>query len=614
MSYCLNSACSAPQNLDHHHFCQSCGSKLLLRERYRALKTIGQGGFGKTFLAIDQDKPSKPPCVIKLFLPSALGTDSVEKAAQLFSQEAERLESLGKNLQIPELLAYFEQDGKLYLVQEYIEGQNLADCLQKDGKWEEIEIWQLLTEMLTVLQFVHSNNVIHRDIKPENIIRRPIPGGYQYVLVDFGAARYVAGTAWLKTGTIIGDPRYMADEQIQGKAIFASDLYSLGLTCLHLLTNIDPWSLFDSSEGKWVWRDYLTTEISDELKKVLEKLIQKPTKQRFQSVEEVLEALNNEKRLSKNIINVTPDFSQISSNISSKSHLKSSKTEIQSSSVISQKYSKLNLFPIQIGKKWGFTDDKGKIVITPQFDWTSNFSEDLAAVQINSKFGFINKIGETVIPLQFDGAYDFSEGLAAVGIKDKCGFIDKTGKIAVPLQFDGVCKFSEGLAGVRVKEKCGFIDKTGRIVIPIQFDDVWFFTEELAVVQIQNKLGYINKKGEIVIPVQFDTVHHFVEGLAAVKIKKKWGYINKKGKIVISPRFDEAYSYGEFDLAVVRIGSKYGYIDKTGKLIIPTKFDGAFWFIDGLAIVKINGILRNNLGYINRTEKIIIKPQFEYAE
>ena len=175
MNYCLNPSCSFPQNLDHHHFCQSCGSKLLLRERYRALKIIGQGGFGKTFLAIDQDKPSKPSCVIKLFLPSALGTDSLEKAAQLFSQEAERLESLGKNLQIPELLAYFEQDGKLYLVQEYIEGQNLADCLQKDGKWEEIEIWQLLTEMLTVLQFVHSNNVIHRDIKPENIIRRPIP-------------------------------------------------------------------------------------------------------------------------------------------------------------------------------------------------------------------------------------------------------------------------------------------------------------------------------------------------------------------------------------------------------------------------------------------------------
>jgi serine/threonine protein kinase len=103
MSYCLNPSCSFPQNLDHHHFCQSCGSKLLLRERYRALKIIGQGGFGKTFLAIDQDKPSKPSCVIKLFLPSALGTDSLEKAAQLFSQEAERLESLGKNLQIPEL-------------------------------------------------------------------------------------------------------------------------------------------------------------------------------------------------------------------------------------------------------------------------------------------------------------------------------------------------------------------------------------------------------------------------------------------------------------------------------------------------------------------------------
>ena len=545
MSYCLNPSCSFPHNLDHHHFCQSCGSKLLLRERYRALKIIGQGGFGKTFLAIDQDKPSKPSCVIKLFLPSALGTDSLEKAAQLFSQEAERLESLGKNLQIPELLAYFEQDGKLYLVQEYIEGQNLADCLQKDGKWEEIEIWQLLTEMLTVLQFVHSNNVIHRDIKPENIIRRPIPGGYQYVLVDFGAARYMAGTAWLKTGTIIGDPRYMADEQIQGKAIFASDLYSLGLTCLHLLTNIDPWSLFDSSEGNWVWRDYLTTEISDELRKVLGKLVQKPTKQRFQSVEEVLEALNHEKRSSKNIINVTPDFSQISSNISSKSHPKSSKTEIQSASVISQKYSKLNLFPIQVGKKWGFTDDKGKMIIKPQFDWISNFSEDLAAVQSNGKFGFINKIGEIVIPLQFDGVYDFSEGLAVIQIQNKLGYINKKGEIVIPAQFDNVHHFVEGLAAVKIKEKWGYINKKGKIVISPRFDEAYSYGEfDLAVVCIDSKYGYIDKTGKIIIPAKFDGAYWFSDGLAIVKINSTFGnnlgYINRTGKMIIKPQFEYA--------------------------------------------------------------------------
>ncbi|MCE3389825.1 serine/threonine-protein kinase, partial [Staphylococcus aureus] len=80
---------------------------LLLKERYRAIKPIGQGGFGITFLAVDEDKPSKPRCVIKQFFPQAQGTNTTQKAAELFNQEAMRLDELGKHPQIPELLAYF---------------------------------------------------------------------------------------------------------------------------------------------------------------------------------------------------------------------------------------------------------------------------------------------------------------------------------------------------------------------------------------------------------------------------------------------------------------------------------------------------------------------------
>lgn len=291
MSYCLNPACSHPQNSPRHLVCQSCGAKLLLKERYRAIKPIGQGGFGKTFLGVDQDKPSKPPCVIKLFYPSSQGTDSTGKAIELFNQEAERLEILGKHPQIPELLAHFEQESKLYLIQEYIDGQNLVQELQDEGVISETQIRELLIGLLPVLQFIHENNVIHRDIKPENIIKRrisPLLTIEKYVLVDFGAARCATGTALLKTGTTIGDVRYMADEQLQGKATFTSDIYSLGLTCLHLLTHVAPWDLFDSSEGEWVWRDYLTTPISEDLGAVLDKMVQKATKRRFQSAVEVV--------------------------------------------------------------------------------------------------------------------------------------------------------------------------------------------------------------------------------------------------------------------------------------------------------------------------------------
>ncbi len=122
---CLNPDCLAV-NAETHRFCQKCGQNLWLKDRYQALKLIGQGGFGKTFLAIDHDKPSKPRCVIKQFFPQGQGTAGLQKAAELFAEEAKRLDELGKHPQIPELLAYFiPEDQRQYLVQEYIEGENL---------------------------------------------------------------------------------------------------------------------------------------------------------------------------------------------------------------------------------------------------------------------------------------------------------------------------------------------------------------------------------------------------------------------------------------------------------------------------------------------------------
>ncbi|MBD2743586.1 serine/threonine-protein kinase [Coleofasciculus sp. FACHB-1120] len=296
MSYCLNPDClTATSNPNGSKFCQGCGSKLLLRERYRAIKLIGQGGFGKTFLAVDEDKPSKPRCVIKQFAPQALGTNNAQKAAELFKQEAVRLDELGKHPQIPELLAHFSQDNQQYLVQQFIQGQNLAQALVLEGAFKETQIWELFHSLLPVLKFIHLHNVIHRDIKPANIIRRT---DGQIVLVDFGAAKYVTGTALLKTGTTIGTPEYIAPEQIRGKSVFASDLYSLGVTCIYLLTQVSPFDLFDTAEDAWVWRHYLVNNpVSEELGRILDKLIENGTKKRYQSVAEVLEDLNPQKNL-----------------------------------------------------------------------------------------------------------------------------------------------------------------------------------------------------------------------------------------------------------------------------------------------------------------------------
>ncbi len=288
MSYCLNPNCQKPQNPAGSKFCQNCGSKLLLKEHYRALKLIGQGGFGRTFLAVDEDKPSKPRCVIKQFFPQAQGTNNIQKATELFEQEAARLDSLGKHPQIPELLDYFIQDGQQYLVQEFIDGQNLAQALEAEGFFLETQIRDLLNSLLPVVEFIHSHNVIHRDIKPENIICR---ADGQLFLVDFGAAKLVTGTALARTGTIIGSAGYAAPEQAGGKAVFSSDLYSLGVTCIHLLTQAEPFDLYSFSEATWVWRDYLSTPVSKQLGQILDKMLEMAINRRYQLATEVLKDL-----------------------------------------------------------------------------------------------------------------------------------------------------------------------------------------------------------------------------------------------------------------------------------------------------------------------------------
>ncbi len=291
MSECFNPNC-LNKNLLEHKFCQVCGSKLLLGERYRAIKYIGEGGFGRTFKALDEQRLNTT-CVIKQFLPSQQGGEAYQKSMQLFKQEANCLKDLGKHPQIPELLAFLEQDNRLYLVQEFIEGDNLLQELEKKGNFSEKKIEQLLRELLDILQFIHQGKVIHRDIKPENILRRKSDN--KLFLIDFGIARNISQKTVAK-GTTIGSFGYVPWEQMnEGKVYPASDLYSLGATCFHLLTGKNPWDLYQIKGYSWTenWQDYLTISLKPNLREILNKLLQINYQNRYSSAKEVLKALDN---------------------------------------------------------------------------------------------------------------------------------------------------------------------------------------------------------------------------------------------------------------------------------------------------------------------------------
>jgi len=296
MSYCFNASCPKPENPPETNFCLQCGSKLLLNNLFRALKPLGQGGFGRTFRAVNQGRFNEP-CVIKQLSPPPKvqrQTAAMKEYVRLFNQEAQRLHELGKHPQIPELVSYFEQDGQLYLVQQFIDGQNLVEELQQGTK-TEVQVREILTELLPILEFIHEKGVIHRDIKPDNIMRRR---DGKLMLIDFGVAKEFVPNATLKSGTSVGTPGYAPMEQMRGKVVPASDIYSLGVTCICLLTgiladqNIDD--LFDAIEGEWLWRKRLPSgvKVNQQLGQLLDKMLAQMVKDRYKSAAEVLVELS----------------------------------------------------------------------------------------------------------------------------------------------------------------------------------------------------------------------------------------------------------------------------------------------------------------------------------
>ncbi|OKH51632.1 hypothetical protein NIES2101_17855 [Calothrix sp. HK-06] len=295
MSYCLNPSCLNPSNPNQVEFCISCGTKILLNERYRATELLGAGGMGRNFLAVDECTPKKKSCVIKQFFPIAQVTNhptAFQKAVELFHREAAMLDELGdQSTQIPRLLAHIEQDSRLYLVQEFIEGQNLLKKLEQEQIMSESQIIQLLSELLPVLQFIHEQGVVHRDIKPTNIMWRP---SKPPVLIDFGISKELSCTV-MAIGTTIGTVGYTPLEQMTyGESYPASDIYALGATCIHLLTNIFPGLLYNPQNKCWIWRSVMASKgivISKHLEKILDKMLQEDIQQRYQSAKEVLRDL-----------------------------------------------------------------------------------------------------------------------------------------------------------------------------------------------------------------------------------------------------------------------------------------------------------------------------------
>ncbi|AFY53424.1 serine/threonine protein kinase [Rivularia sp. PCC 7116] len=269
----------------------------LLNNRYQVIQVLGAGGFGETFLAEDTHLPSRRRCVIKQLKPLADEPKTYQKIQQKFEREAATLEFLGEGSeQIPNLFAYFSEDGLFYLVQEWIQGKTLTDIVENQGCLNEQAVREILLSLLPVLEYVHSKGIIHRDIKPDNIILRS--SNKKPVLIDFGAVKETIRTAINSSGNptqsmVIGTPGYMPIEQAIGRAVFATDIYSLGLTAIYLLTGKHPQELETNPQtGKILWEIY-AQEISTSLKTVINKAINSNIDSRYSTASKMLYALQS---------------------------------------------------------------------------------------------------------------------------------------------------------------------------------------------------------------------------------------------------------------------------------------------------------------------------------
>ncbi|HEY9858294.1 MAG TPA: serine/threonine-protein kinase, partial [Candidatus Obscuribacterales bacterium] len=266
----------------------------ILQNRYRLISILGQGGFGRTYLAEDQGRFNER-CALKEFIPAQSSSYALEKSKELFQREAAILYQI-QHPQVPQFRATFEQDQRLFLVQDYVEGKTYGTLIQERTAqgypFSESETIQLLRQILPVLAHIHSKGIIHRDISPDNLILRE--SDHLPVLIDFGVVKDLAtriqSPETVPQATTVGKFGYAPSEQMQtGRAYPSSDLYSLAVMAIVLLTGKEPQELYNESTLTWRWQE--SAKVSPGFAQILNRMLSYKPGDRYQSVAEVVQAL-----------------------------------------------------------------------------------------------------------------------------------------------------------------------------------------------------------------------------------------------------------------------------------------------------------------------------------
>ncbi len=270
----------------------------VIRQRYEVIKKLGESEWIQTYLVKDKDLPSQNQYVIKQISLNHAGlTESTVGDIQfLLNDRFKQIEKLNGHGQIPKLLASFEEDRKSYVVQEYVEGNNLSNEIKPNQLWSETRVIELLIEILEILEFVHRQNLAHLNLQPTNLKRRQQDS--KLVLIDFAIVQGVPELAERlgHTNHLAGIPGYYPPEGLAERSQFSQDLYAVGMIGIQALTGIHPSYLtIDRKTGEIIWRFTISDKpmipVSEGLARILTKLVRHSPDHRYFSATEVLEDL-----------------------------------------------------------------------------------------------------------------------------------------------------------------------------------------------------------------------------------------------------------------------------------------------------------------------------------
>ncbi len=283
-------ACSHAGNPPDSIFCMHCGQPLVEKEQfvgpYQILRTLGKGGMGTTYLV--WDKTQKNQGVPLLLVLKEMNADMlrIAKARELFDREARVLKSLD-HPGIPKYYDFFVQDDHKYLVMELIHGHNLEQFIYQRGPLDHERVVKWMIQVCQIITYLHNLQppLVHRDIKPANLILRNLDS--RLMLLDFGAVKEL-GTS---LETRIGVEGYSAPEQYRGKPCPQSDIYGIGATIIFLITGKTPMQYYRYKGARYEFDIATIPNLAPSLGQVIEKACRSDFRDRYQTAEELAEAL-----------------------------------------------------------------------------------------------------------------------------------------------------------------------------------------------------------------------------------------------------------------------------------------------------------------------------------